>query len=179
MSSAEFREYYYLKEELVDFCRQEGLHLSGGKVRLGDAIAHYLDTGQKPSGERVYRCGNIVDISEDDLIGKEVRYSECHRRFFRERIGDSFKFKVPFQRWLKSNPDKTYGDAVEAYHAIMEDIRTTETIIDRQFEYNTYIRDFFKDNKGLKLKDAIACWKFKKAQRGHNRYERKDLIALE
>lgn len=52
------------------------------------------------------------------------------------------------------------------------------TTIDRQFEYNTYIRDFFADNTGMSLADAICCWKYKKSIMGHNRYERTDLIAL-
>ena len=38
-------------------------------------------------------------------------------------------------------------------------------MIDRQFEYNTYIRDFFEDNKGMSLDQAITCWKFKKSLR--------------
>ena len=52
------------------------------------------------------------------------------------------------------------------------------TVIDKQFEYNTYIRDFFDDNKDKSLDDAIACWKYKKSLAGHNRYERSDLAAL-
>lgn len=43
----------------------------------------------------------------------------------------------------------------------------------------SYIRDFFEDNQGKALEDAIKCWKYKKSQQGHNRYEREDLIALE
>ena len=39
--------------------------------------------------------------------------------------------------------------------------------------------DFFADNKGKSLEEAIKCWKYKKQLRGHNCYERKDLIAIE
>lgn len=53
-----------------------------------------------------------------------------------------------------------------------------KTAIDKQFEYNTYIRDFFEDNQGKSLKEAILCWKYKKGLPGHNRYEKSDLIAL-
>lgn len=53
------------------------------------------------------------------------------------------------------------------------------TTIDRQFEYNTYIRDFFADNQDKSLEDAIKCWKYKKLLQGHNRYERSDLAALD
>ena len=61
---------------------------------------------------------------------------------------------------------------------ILEEKKKGKTQIDRQFEYNTYIRDFFEDNKGKTLDQAIICWKYKKSLKGHNRYERADLIAL-
>ena len=84
-----------------------------------------------------------------------------------------------FQKWLKSNAGKTYGDAVKAYYSILEEKKNSKTTIDKQFEYNTYIRDFFQDNQGRNLDDAIKCWKYKKDLQGHNRYERSDLVALE
>lgn len=41
-----FRSFYCLKEELVDFCRENNLPVSGGKVELTDRIAFFLDTGK-------------------------------------------------------------------------------------------------------------------------------------
>ena len=67
---------------------------------------------------------------------------------------------------------------MQAYRDIAEQKKTTKTAIDSQFEYNTYIRDFFADNKGRTLGDAIKCWKYKKSLPGHDRYERDDLKAL-
>lgn len=84
-----------------------------------------------------------------------------------------------FQKWLKNNAGKTYKDAIEAYYRISEEKKKGKTTIDKQFEYNTYIRDFFEDNQGKSLEDAIICWKYKKSLQGHNRYEKSDLIALD
>lgn len=50
--------------------------------------------------------------------------------------------------------------------------------MEKQFEYNTYIRDFFADNKGKSLEEAITCWKYKKGLQGHKRYEKTDFVAL-
>lgn len=83
-----------------------------------------------------------------------------------------------FQKWLKSNAGKTYQDAIDAYYLILENKKKGKTKIEKQFEYNTYIRDFFEDNKGKVLEDAIKCWKYKKQLQGHNRYDRTDLIVL-
>lgn len=86
---------------------------------------------------------------------------------------------MAFQKWLKSNAGKTYREAIAAYYQIMENRKKGTTTIDRQFEYNTYIRDFFADNQDKALEDAIKCWKYKKLLQGHNRYERSDLAALD
>ena len=104
--------------------------------------------------------------------------SEKHRAFFKEKIGKSFSFNVAFQKWLKSNTGKTYGDAIKAYYQILEEKKKVKTKIDKQFEYNKYIRDFFEDNKGASLEEAIICWKYKKGLQGHNRYEKSDLAVL-
>ena len=46
-------------------------------------------------------------------------------------------------------------------------------------KYNTYIRDFFADNPGKKLHDAIVCWNYRKSLPGCCRYEKSDVIALD
>lgn len=175
-----FRSFYYLKEELVGFCRANNLPVSGGKIELTDRIAHFLDTGKvlEVSSKRV--TATKVDlITENTEIESNIVCSEKHRAFFKEKIGKNFSFNVLFQKWLKSNAGKTYGDAIQAYYQILEEKKKGKTIIDKQFEYNTYIRDFFEDNQGKCLEEAIICWKYKKSLQGHNRYEQADLIALE
>ena len=42
----EFKEYYFLKEDLKNFCRSEGLKVSGSKQDLENRIIHYLATGE-------------------------------------------------------------------------------------------------------------------------------------
>ena len=174
-----FKKYYYLKEELVQFCRENGLPASGSKQELTERIAHFLETGKVLSSPAKKKAAAAVgDITESTVIEANIVCSEKHRTFFREKIGKSFSFNVAFQKWLKSNTGKTYREAVEAYHEILAKKKKSKTVIDIQFEYNTYIRDFFADNQGKSLDDAIKCWKYKKSLEGHNRYERSDLIAL-
>ena len=174
-----FRTFYYLKKELVDFCRENNLPVSGGKIELTDRIAYFLDTGKvlKTSTKRK-TTKDVGFITENTLIESNVVCSEKHRAFFKEKIGKSFSFNVLFQKWLKSNAGKTYGDAINAYYQILEEKKKGKTTINKQFEYNTYIRDFFEDNQGRSLDEAITCWKYKKSLQGHNRYEKSDLVAL-
>ena len=46
LDSKTFRDYYYLKEELVSFCRENGIPVSGGKIEITDRIAYFLETGK-------------------------------------------------------------------------------------------------------------------------------------
>lgn len=180
LDAATFRSFYYLKQELADFCRENGLPTSGSKAELTDRIAYFLDTGkvQKPSPRRIPAVMTGT-LTEDAVIEPNIVCSEKHHAFFSEKIGKSFSFNVPFQKWLKANAGKTYGDAIRAYYRILEEKKQTKTEIGGQFECNTYIRDFFADNPGKSLHDAIVCWNYKKSLPGHHRYEQSDLRALD
>lgn len=180
LDSRTFREYYYLKEELVDFCRKHNLQSTGGKLELTDRIAEFLDTGKRNTATHTKRkTPSVGEITLDTVIESNFVCSEKHRVFYKEHIGKSFSFNVLFQKWLKSNAGNTYRDSIDAYYQIIEDKKKNKTAIDRQFEYNTYIRDFFADNKDKTPGQAIKCWKYKKSLKGHNRYEREDLKILD
>ena len=192
LTSVEFKEYYFLKEELKEFCRNEGLKVSGSKNQLEKRIIYYLDTGKSleesknneknEKNENLFKSDlnknhNSQEITLDSLLGENFKCSEDKREFFENEIGKGFKFKVKFQKWLKANPDKTYQDAKNAYYDIQNSEEKTK--IDKQFQYNQYIRDFFEDNEGKTLNDAIKCWNYKKSQKGHNKYESSDLNILD
>lgn len=180
LDSKIFKEYYYLKEELVNFCKQNGLQTTGGKLELVKRIACFLETG-----ERIHKTYNTRKkitsnkITLNSRIEENFICSENHRAFYKEQIGNNFSFNVAFQKWLKNNSGKTYKDSIDAYYQILEDKKKNKTTIDKQFEYNTYIREFFANNKGKSLEEAIICWKYKKSLKGHNKYEKEDLKILE
>ena len=179
LKSEDFKEYYFLKEELKEFCRKEGLKLSGSKSQLEERIIYYLDTGKSLDNTPSIRNNTNPtpqEITLDSLLGENFKCSEDKREFFENEIGKGFKFKVKFQKWLKEHPDKTYRDAINAYHELQNSKEKTK--IDKQFQYNQYIRDFFEDNEDKTLNDAIKCWNYKKSLKGHNKYEPSDLDIL-
>ncbi|MBS7021046.1 MAG: hypothetical protein KH135_04155 [Firmicutes bacterium] len=179
LEESTFRNFYYLKEELVSFCKKNQLPTFGSKEELTERIAYFLKNGKLPFEKRKkVSQRNILSLTLDTKIEKPFVCSEKHRAFFKEQIGDSFSFLVPFQKWLKNNSGKTYQEAIDAYDKILKEKKTKEKTIDKQFEYNTYIRDFFKENPGKTLEDAIRCWKCKKSLPGTNCYEKKDLEIL-
>lgn len=174
MNVNEFKDYYYLKEELMAFCRSNGLSSFGSKADLTERIVCFINKEETPS--LIIKKRNIVDtIDEETIIEQNIVCSEKHRAFFKEKIGESFSFNVLFQKWLKENSGKKYKDAINAYYPL----KKAKKEIEKQFEYNTYIRDFFKDNKGKSLEEAIKCWNYKKKLKGQNCYEKEDLCVLE
>lgn len=182
LSAEIFRQYYYLKEELVDFCRRNNLQATGSKSELSERIAVFLESGKRTRAERkIQKTQSADEIKPNNTIEENFVCSEKHRAFFKEQVGKSFSFNVAFQKWLKSNAGKTYADAITAYHQILQEKKSAKGKgeIEKQFEYNTYIRDFFAANKDKTLEQAIKCWKFKKSQKGHNKYEDSDLAVLQ
>ena len=179
LDSSTFKEYYYLKKEMEDFCRSNGLKVSGSKLELAERIIEFLETGRKDFDiSKRPKRKNKSEITLNSIIEDDFICSQQHREFYKKNIGKSFTFNVEFQKWLKNNAGKTYNDSILAYYDILENNKKNKTDIPRQFEYNQYIRDFFKDNVDKSLKDAIECWKYKKSLKGHNKYESGDLIAI-
>lgn len=182
ISVEEFRSFYWLKEELVAFCRSNGMSSQGGKIEIADRIEIFLSTGKinprpgKPSVTSRFDW-KAESLSRKTVITDNYQNTENVRNFFKQEIGSSFKFNVVFMNWMKANTGKTLGDATEQWKTIA--IRKTnpdkQKEIAPQFEYNRYIRDFIKDNPGLSREEAIKCWNLKKQKRGSSSYERTDL----
>ena len=106
LDSRTLREYYYLKEELVVFCRENHLPASDGKQELTERIACFLDSGkvQQPVAKRkAIHKTTKSQITLESIIEEDFVCSETHRFFFKKEIGSSFSFNVLFQQWLKNN----------------------------------------------------------------------------
>jgi len=46
ISINDFKDYYWLKEELVGFCRAIGINRSGGKIAIYNRIITFLENGE-------------------------------------------------------------------------------------------------------------------------------------
>ena len=73
LNSDTFRNYYYLKEELVEFCRNNGIPTSGGKLELTDRIAYFLDTGNvKTVNKSMIATVDVGNLNEDKIIEPNI-----------------------------------------------------------------------------------------------------------
>lgn len=86
-----FKAYYYLKSELVSFCKENNLQTCGNKNELTDRVFKFLKTGEKSTS------------------------ITCRKQ----------------------------SKQIDEYYKIIKNKLSLPKNIDEQFEYNTYIRDFF------------------------------------
>lgn len=187
ISLKDFSEFYWLKEELTQFCRQEGIKQAGSKIELTKRIQHFLSTGEKtmPNEVKAAKPQSTFDwksspLTLDTIITDNYKNNRNVRHFFQQYLGKQFRFNIRFMEWMQMNTGKTLADAVEAYQLIKleEKQLTSPKQLPPSLEYNRYIRDFSAANPNKSLKLGIQLWKLKKAQRGDNKYQDSDFEML-
>ncbi|WP_020063220.1 DUF6434 domain-containing protein [Bacillus sp. 123MFChir2] len=177
ISIQDFKDYYWLKEELQSFCREHGMSASGSKIEITDRIETFLQTGEikkalrKPKSKT--QSQTQANLSLDTVITENHRCSQDVRAFFKAVI-PKFHFSTYIQNYFKNNIGKTYRDVVTAWYE--EEERKKDPAyrkdIAPQFEYNQFTRAFFADpnNKGKTRKEAIEAWSNIKKLPGSNTY---------
>lgn len=182
ISIQDFKDFYWYKKELIDFCRIENLDKKGGKIELANRIEKFLKTGEREPYQVKFSKNSRFDWNTEKLtietkITDNYQNTENVRTFFKSQIGNKFRFNVKFMNWMKSAQGRSLGEAVKQWISITNEIRLDKSHkqIAPQFEYNTYIRDFMHNNPDKTLHDAINCWKIKKSKPGDNKYSQTDL----
>ncbi|WP_274307208.1 DUF6434 domain-containing protein [Solibacillus daqui] len=173
----DFLNYYWLKEELQQFCREHGLSATGSKADITNRIKLFLDTSEVVKPERSQSSKQSVgknNLTLETLIKKGHTCSQPVRHFFKQHI-PNFHFSTYIQNYFKENIGKTYQDVINAWHKEQHRLKdpTYTKKIAPQFEYNQFIRDYFADpaNKAKTRNDAIAAWNVIKSQPGDNKYK--------
>lgn len=185
ISLKDFNDFYWLKKELVIFCRSENLNNTDSKIEITKRIEYYLRTGKKlkakikPKPKSTFDW-NTESLALNTIITDNYINSENVRCFFKKNLGQKFKFNVKFMNWMKTSVGKTLGDAINQWEVIIAISKSNiePKIIAPQFEYNNYIRDFLKDNPEKSKIQATKYWKIKKSLRGNNSYIKTDLELL-
>ena len=164
--SDDFMAYYWLKTELVSFCRTEGMPSSGSKGDLTERIRHYLETGQiKKSVRKTTKTDMPDKFSRETVIGKNWRCSQSLRAFFEQEIGSKFHFNGVMRDFIKQDGvGLPLQAAIDCWHEAQQQ-PASEKEIGAQFEYNRHFREYFKQNPGATRQEAIAAWNEKKAKR--------------
>lgn len=167
---------YYLKQELIDFCKELEIPYSGfSKLELEAQIKSYLKTG-RILFKALPKITNLeLPIVLEGIISPNYKNDLKHREFF-QKYNPKFKYNIRFLAWIKENKGKkTYKEALDFYNKT-QDLKNEE--IAPQFKYNTYIRDFFKAFPNKTKEEAIKCWNYKKNIKGNHTFEVNDIKML-
>jgi hypothetical protein len=180
------KQWYWLKEELVNYCKIKGIRYTGGKFEILDRIADNLDgkteklKNKKPD-QSTFNW-HSTPLTPNTIITNSYKNSQNVRRFFKQQCGATFHFNIPFMAWMKANVGKKLKDAVKEWkrlHALAKD-KKFKSLIPSHNQYNQYIRDFFADNPGKTMVEARHCWKLKRQlPLERHRYERSDLKLMQ
>lgn len=172
LTKEQFENFYWLKSELIEFCSRHNLSASGSKQALVERITVFLETGQRIKHEPKQSSAQRDSDKEITWNTPVVNYKNDAktREFFVKHIGKRFKFNNYLRQF--TNPKNitsnlTYGDLVNGW---MTGIDETNQI-GKQFEYNQFIRDYFANEHGKSLQDAIHAWKKVSSIEGPNTYE--------
>jgi SAP domain-containing new25/Domain of unknown function (DUF6434) len=124
LDAREFQRWYWLKQELVDFAKQEGLSTSGDKPTLALRIVAFLDGSDRvhPAVIAKSRRSTVSrrlpePLTVDTVLGPRQAASQQLRTFFVREVSPRFSYDIHMRTFLASDRDKTLGEAVEHWHA--------------------------------------------------------------
>jgi hypothetical protein len=152
----------------------------GTKQEIIERIKIFLATGK--TDDRKAKTNPSVRDSQKPITPqtKVIHYKNdaATRKFFIEHIGSHFHFNSYLRQFASESPNNdnkilTYGDLIAGWkksETIKKD-PNYKTEIENQFEYNQFIRDFFNNENGKTIKDAIAAWNFIKNKPGKRDYQ--------
>ena len=173
IGASDLRDYYWMKAELVEWCRRRGIPSGGGKLELIERMTRFLETGDtgRETGRRKSSPHSRFDwanarLTESTLITSDYRATRNVRAFFEDRLGESFRINVPFTAWMRANAGKTLGDAVSAWKRLKEEegLRAGPKEIAPQFEYNRFVRAWRISNPGATHDDVVAAWRDRRSR---------------
>lgn len=160
----DFARYYWLKEELVDFCRQAGLSTAGSKQELVERVRLFLETGQgkparevKPDSSAKHKVSMPQHFSRQTVICSGWRCSQELRTFFEQEIGRHFHFDEVMRDFIHHGAGKTLQEAITTWQTAQKNPEKHE--IGAQFEYNRHMRNYFQAHPGATMQEALQAWK--------------------
>ncbi len=159
MDADEFSRWYWLKTELADFARANGLSATGGKEHLAGRIMALLDGRPQPAAPPAKRASRQLanPLSADTLIPAGQRCSQILRGWFEGQLGAGFHFDSHMRDFIASaDGTSTLADAV-AHWSSTRNAPAPE--VGAQFELNRFTRDWFAANADGTREDMIAAWK--------------------
>jgi len=172
-NSQTFKQWYWLKTELVAICKQSGLPYAGAKATLMERIAYALDHqgAVQPNPKAAPKPASRFNwakatLSPQTPITDNISFGPNFRRFMTQQIGPGFTCTSEFMAWVKAHPGHTLQAAIDHWHTLAA--RHQDPAFKRPIApmnmYNQYMRDFLAHYPDKGPADARHFWLLKKLQ---------------
>jgi SAP domain-containing new25/Domain of unknown function (DUF6434) len=158
LAADEFVRWYWLKAELVEFCRSAKLPTVGVKLELASRVAAYLSGAAVTKPAIVRRTGAMPQrFALATKIGEGWRCNPALGAFLREQCGPAFRFNKAMRDFIHTQHGQPLASAVQCYHESMSPDAPKREIAP-QLEYNRHTREFYKQNPGATAAEVRAAW---------------------
>jgi len=183
-----FKQHYYDKNELTEFCRSIGISTTGQKNDLNSRIELYLRTGRVTVVAPVVRStrpDSEIGLTLDKVV---VNYKSdpVTRQFFERNCRGFTGFSALVQKQIKQRladgESFTYGDVIAMHRAFLKnkqqarDTGQATTVAHDSCQFNQFYIDYSHDNSS-KVHTAKEAWMLVRNTAGAKTYQRyKDRI---
>lgn len=168
LSAEEFLDFYWLKHELLAFCRAHDLPTSGSKADVTERISHFLGTGEIPassSNPRQPKAMMPQSFTRETVIKSGWWCSQALRQFFEQELGSTFHFNGFLRKYITQHGiGHSLDEAIQGWRESKSKPAGSGEI-GKQFEYNQFTRDYFKANPHARREDVIREWNKKRSKR--------------
>jgi hypothetical protein len=158
LSAEDFQRWYWLKEELYKYCRENKLSGVGSKPDLTQRIIAHLKGEDAPPVTKIAKKGAMpVTFELSTVIGNGWKCNPSLGQFFRLHCGASFRFNAAMRNFIHTQVGSTLWQAVRCYEASVAPGAPRQEIIP-QNEYNRHTREFYKTNPMATRGEVLAAW---------------------
>ena len=105
ISLKDFKDFYWLKKELVAFCKENNIDHSGGKIEITNRIIYFYTTRNKIKKTKINAKKsksnfnwNVEKLTFETIITDNYKNTENIRQFFTIEIGNTLS--LMFYLWL-------------------------------------------------------------------------------
>jgi hypothetical protein len=159
LDADEFAAWYWLKQELQSFCRQQGWPAAGSKQELM-ALVHARLAGQplphlsaQPRPRAVPLMPALLAL--DTRVAPGWRLNAALRAFFVQHLGPGFRFNQALRQFFREPQGRTLADAIALWKAAELNPRAA---IERQFQFNRHVRNYFAQHPGATRAQMLQAW---------------------
>lgn len=179
-----FRQHYYDKETLIQFCRQNNLSTQGLKNEISDRIELFLRTGEISCKKPFRKVMEPFDSQQTLTLDRRVvnyKSDPVTRAFFAKHIPGFTGFSAHVQKWLKQRLANgelfTYADVVVEHNRFLKEKSEMKLsgerkkVVHDSCQYNQFFIDY-TDDPDQKPHTAIEAWQLVRNSAGDKTYKR-------